>query len=82
MNNYKKPHGSSDIKSANSFVNLKEEIPIKSEQTNGSAQAESEALEFPDKSETIAATNELLKILSVIALRISAKRQQHEHLNK
>lgn len=82
MNNYKKPHDSSDIKSANCFVNLKEEIPIKSEQTNGSAQAESEAFEFPDKSETTAATNELWNILSVIALRIAAKRQRHEHLNK
>ena len=82
MNNYKKPHGSSDLKSADCFVNLKEEIPIKLEQTNGSAQAESGALEFSDKSKTTAATNELLNILSVIALRIAAKRQQHEHLNK
>ncbi len=82
MNNYKKPHDSSDIKSANCFVTLKEETPIKSEQTNGSAQAESDVLEFPDKSETTAATNELLKILSIIALRIAAKRQSLEHLNK
>ncbi len=82
MNNHKTPPDSRDIKSADCFVNLKEEIAIKSEQINGSALAESEALKFPGKSTTTAATNELLKILSVIALRISAKAQQHEYLNK
>ena len=55
---------------------------IKSEQNNGSLQAETEALESPREYEvTGTATKELLEILGIIAVRVAAKRQK-QGINK
>lgn len=81
MNAPKKKQGNNRPKIDNARNDLAKSSQKKSEQNNDSLQAETEALEFPEKHGITANTKELLKILSVIALRIAAKRQKQEHRN-
>lgn len=81
MNVPKKMQGNNRPKVDNARDDLAKSSPKKSVRDNDPLQAETEALEFSEKHGITANTKELLKILSVIAVRVAAKRQKQEPHN-